>query len=178
MRIIFLLIIAILNVSLQMSIPNVLDLTILPNTSVVLVICYAYLKSDVEAATFGLLVGLLQDILFSQVIGYYALIYFVVGFVMSHLLKHFMNSNIIPIVLLNFIGTFMYSIMVYLFTYFFRGKLQFFHYMYNITLFEALENVVVAIPIFYLLYFADERLKRREQRQTKYLTSFKPKNKF
>ncbi len=178
MRILILTLIAIINISLQISIPNLLGLTILPNTSLVLVVCYSYLRSDIEGAFLGLGVGLMQDILFSQILGYYACIYFVVGYVTSHLLKHFMNSNIIPIILLNFIATFMFSTMVFFFTFFFQGKLEFFHYMYNITLFEAIANVVVSIPIFYVLYFIDKKLKVREQKITKYYTSIKPNNKF
>ncbi len=178
MRIFILAFLAIINISLQISLPNFLDLTILPNTSLVLIVCYSYLRTDIEGAFLGLGIGLMQDILFSHILGYYAFIYFVVGYVSSHLLKHFMNSNIIPIILLNFSATFMYSIMVYFFTFFFQGKLEFFHYMYNITLFEAIANTVVSIPIFYVLYFIDKKLKVREQKITKYYTSIKPNNKF
>ncbi len=178
MRIFILVLISIINISLQISLPNFFDLTILPNTSLILIVCYSYLRTDIEGAFLGLGIGLMQDILFSQILGHYALIYFVVGFISSHLLKHFMNSNVIPIFLLNFIATFMYSIMVYFTTFFFRGKLEFFHYMYNITFFEAIANAVVSIPIFYVIYFIDLRLKVREQKTTKYYTSIKPNNKF
>ncbi len=171
MRILILLIISIINISLQISLPNFFGLTILPNSSIVIIVCYSYLRTDVEGALLGLTIGLMQDILFSQILGYYTLIYFVVGFISSHMLKHFMNSNIIPIIILNFIATFMYSIMIYFFTYFFRGKLDFFSYMYNITLFEALANAVISIPIFYIIYYVDDKLKIREQKITKYYTS-------
>ncbi len=178
MRIFILILISIINISLQISLPNFLGLNILPNTSLVLIVCYSYLRTDIEGAFLGLGIGLMQDMLFSEVLGYYACIYFVVGYVSSHLLKQFMNSNIIPVFLLNFIATFMYSIMVYFFTYFFRGKLEFFHYMYHITFFEAIANAVVSIPIFYVIYFIDSKLKVREQKITKYYTSIKPNNKF
>ncbi len=178
MRVLFLLLISIINISLQISLPNFLDLTILPNTSLVIIVCYSYLRTDIEGAFLGLVIGLMQDILFSQILGYFTLIYFVVGYVSSHILKHFMNSNAIPIFLLNFLATFIYSIMIYFFTFFFRGKLEFFYYMYNITLFEAIANAIVSIPIFYLLYFLDSRLRVREQKTTKYYTSIKPNNKF
>ncbi len=178
MRLFILVLISVLNISLQISLPNFFDLTILPNTSLVLIVCYSYLRTDIEGAFLGLGIGLMQDILFSQILGYYAFIYFIVGYISSHLLKHFMNSNIIPIFLLNFIATFIYNIMIYFMTYFFRGKLEFFHYMYNITFFEAIANAVVSIPIFYVIYFIDSRLKVREQKTTKYYTSIKPNNKF
>lgn len=177
MRIFVLFIISILNISLQSSMPNYLDLDILPNTSLILVVCYGYLRTDFEGALYGLAVGLMQDIMFSEYIGYFALIYFLVGFVTSHMLKHFMNSNAIPIFLLNIIGTFMYSIMIYFFTFFFRGRLDFIQYMYNITLKEAIANAILSIPVFYFMYFIDNKLNKREQRTTKYLTSFKPNNK-
>ncbi len=171
MRVLVLLLISILNISLQISLPNFLGLSILPNSCIVIVVCYSYLRTDVEGALLGLTIGLMQDILFSQVLGYYALIYFIVGYISSHMLKHFMNSNIIPIIILNFIATFMYSTMIYFFTYFFRGKLEFFYYMYNITLFEAIANAVISIPIFYIIYYIDDKLKTREQKTTKYYSS-------
>ncbi len=178
MRIFILALISIINISLQISLPNFFDSSILPNTSLVLIVCYSYLRSDLEGAYLGLGIGLMQDILFSNVLGYYAFIYFVVGYISNHMLKHFMNSNIIPIIILNFTATFMYSTMIYFFTFFFKGKLEFFYYMYNITLFEAIENAVVSIPIFYVIYFIDKKLKVREQKITKYYTSIKPNNKF
>lgn len=178
MRVLFLLIISVLNISLQISMPNLFHLAILPNTSLVLVVCYSYLRTDIEGALLGLGVGLMQDILFSQVLGYYALIYFIVGYVSNHILKHIMNLNVLPVLFLNFISTFLFSILIYFSTYFFRGKLDIFHYMYSISFFEALENALVSIPIFYLLYFVDAKLRVREQKTTKYYHPFKTNNKF
>ncbi len=172
MRTFILLIISVITLSLQISIPNFLDLAILPNVALVLVICYSYIRSDIEGALFGLAVGLMQDALFSSIIGYYALIYFIVGYISNHILKAFLNLNVIPVVFLNFIVTFIYGFMIYFLSFFFEGKFDIFNYMYHIMFFEAIENAVVSIPIFYFIYFIDSKLKVREHKTTKYYNSF------
>ncbi len=172
MRTFILLIISIVTLSLQISIPNFLDLAILPNAALVLVVCYSYIRSDIEGALFGLIVGLMQDCLFSSTIGYYAFIYFVVGYISNHILKAFLNLNVIPVVFLNFIITFIYGFMIYFISFFFEGKFDIFNYMYHIMLFEALENAVISIPIFYFIYFIDSKLRVREQKTTKYYNYF------
>ncbi len=172
MRTFILLIISIITLSLQISVPNFLGLDILPNIALVLVICYSYIRSDIEGAIFGLMVGLMQDALFPNIIGYYAFIYFIVGYISNHILKAFLNLNVIPVVFLNFIVTFIYGFMIYFLSYFFKGRFEIFNYVYHIMFFEAIENAIVSIPIFYFIYFIDSRLKVREQKTTKYYNSF------
>ncbi len=172
MRTFILLIIAIVTLSLQISIPNFLDLAILPNVAIVLVICYSYIRSDIEGALYGLMIGLMQDALFSDIIGYYAFIYFIVGYISNHILKAFLNLNIIPVVCLNFIVTFIYGFMIYFISFFFEGRFEIFNYMYHIMFFEAIENAIVSIPIFYFIYYIDSKLKIREQKTAKYYNSF------
>ncbi len=172
MRTFILLIISVLTISLQISVPNFLDLPILPNVALVLVICYSYIRSDIEGALLGLAIGLMQDALFSNVIGYYAIIYFIVGYISNHILKAFLNLNVIPVVCLNFIVTFIYGFMIYFISYFFEGRFEIFNYIYHIMLFEALENAVISIPVFYCIYYIDSKLRVREQKTTKYYNSF------
>lgn len=175
MRIFLLILISIINISLQVFMPNLLHLSSLPNTSLILVVCYSYLRSDVEGATFGFFVGLLQDILFSSMLGYFAGIYLFIGFISNHILRYTLNSNIIPVFFLTIINTFIYNIIIYFISYFFNGNFAFLTYMYNIVLGEAIANAILSIPIFFVLYYIENKLKKREQKPAKYYTSLKPK---
>ncbi len=174
MRLIVLALVAIINIALQISLPNLFNLAILPNTSLILVVCYSYLRSDIEGAGFGLFVGLLQDILFSSVLGHFALIYFIIGFVSNHLLKNIMNSNVLPIFLLTMLSSYIFNILLYFFTFFFKGRLEFFDYVYKIMIPESILNAVMSIPIFYLLFFINNKLEKREEKPAQYYSSLRP----
>ncbi len=174
MRLIVLALIAIINIALQISFPNIFNLAILPNTSLILVVCYSYIRSDIEGAGFGLFVGLLQDILFFNLLGHFALIYFIVGYISNHLLKNIMNSNVLPIFFLTMISTYIFNFLFYFFTFFFKGKLDFFNYIYNIMVPESILNAVMSIPVFYLLFFINNKLEKREEKPAQYYSSLKP----
>ncbi len=175
MRIFLLILIAIINISLQISMPNFFNFSVLPNTSIVLVVCYSYLRSDVEGATYGFFVGLLQDMIFSSYLGYFAAIYLFIGYVSNHILKHVLNLNVIPVFFITIISTFLYNIQIYFISYFFRGNFSLLTYLYKIVLPEAIMNAILTIPIFYMLYFLDTKLRKHELKPAKYYTSLKPK---
>ena len=101
-RLIFNCIFVVLSFILQTTIFRVFDLGgVTPNLLLIFTTSTAFIKGDKSGLLVGFFSGLLVDVFFGAYIGFYALIYMYLGFIVGKLHEVFFTQNIaIPIITL------------------------------------------------------------------------------
>ncbi len=142
-------IIIIVNFILQSTIfQHIAILGVVPNTALIIIVSLALIKGREIGGLIGLLVGLLQDILFSKTIGPNGFAYFFIGYYVGKSgQKVYKESLIVPIVF-TAISTGVYYLLYYILMYFLSKNISFGFILKNVGIVEIIYNTVIAIPIY------------------------------
>lgn len=133
---------------------------IIPNLSVILVVSTAVLFDEEYGRRVGLLTGLLTDILFYRIIGFYGLLYFLIGH-FSGIISRGMSHNllILPIVLILGMDL-VFGLIQYIIFGFFSGDLDLGYHLLQTILPEAFYTTLFSLagyPLTRLFYFWGEK---------------------
>ncbi len=138
--------------------------SISPNLLIVVTSSFGFMRGRKEGMWIGLLCGLLLDIFFGSVIGFYALIYAYLGYINGFFRKMFFPDDIkLPLILIA-MSDFSYNILVYLFLFFLRGKLRFPYYLIHIMLPELVYTILVTIILYFVILKINQKLEVSERR--------------
>lgn len=162
MKAIIISIIILVNFILQSTLFQFLRINnVIPNTSLILVICFAINSDKKRAALIGFIIGILQDIIFGKIIGLDALIYLLLGYLISLINKNIFKENFIfPFVFTAF-GTVVYYIIGTFFVYFSGFNMDFFGIFKNMLITEVLYNAIVSIVIYNYVYKIYKPIRNR-----------------
>ncbi len=138
---------------------------IVPNTSLIILVIYGLLKGKYNGAFVGLVLGLLQDILFSKVIGVNALIYFLIGYVVGLLDDKVFKENLVLPFLTILASTFVYHVLYYLFMVFLSKDVNIIIIMKDVLIGEMIYNSILSIFIYkrILKHFKEPQIKFRRR---------------
>ena len=136
---------------------------IIPNLMIILTASYGFMRGRKSGILIGFFAGLLMDIFFSDVLGFYALLYMYIGYLNGVYKKMFYPEDIkLPIALI--VGSdFLYNILVYLLTFLLKGRFQFIYYFLNIIIPEMVYTIIVTFVLYPLLLFTESLLERNEK---------------
>ena len=149
MSILILIIVVLLNFLLQSTIfPYIAILGVVPNTALLIVMSISLFKGKYYGGFTGLIIGLLQDIIFSSVIGINSFIYFFAGYLTGMVENKLSRENPFIPILFSLVGTIYYNFMYYTFMFFLSTNIPFLSFSKSIMLVEILYNIIAAIPIY------------------------------
>ena len=138
--------------------------SISPNLLIVVTSSCGFMRGRKEGMWIGFFSGLLLDIFFGSVIGFYAMIYSCIGYVNGFFRKWFFPDDIkLPLALIA-ASDFSYSMLVYLFLFFLRGKLQFVYYLLHIMLPELVYTILVTVILYFIILKINQKLEKIEKR--------------
>ncbi len=165
-RIITVFLIIIWNVILQSTIVQKLAIGgIHLNLLIITVVSFALIRGKVEGAIVGFAIGFLQDLFFGSTIGFYALLYMYFGFFCGFLNKTFYRDNVlIPIFVIS-LSNFLLNMLIYIFTYLFRGRTDLNYYFKNIIVPELVYTAFVCVIIYKLYLFINDKVEFFERRR-------------
>ncbi len=172
MRIAILVLVSIINAIIQSTFYLYFsNAFILPNTMLVIVISYSIVRDDAEGAVFGFFNGLMFDILFGRIIGLYALIGLITGFVAAKPFREFSPNNfIIPSVTI-FTMTIFYEFLFFIFAFLFKGRTDLLYYLLHVIIPEAIVNVIIAIIIYPAIFYYNKYFTEKEKHKRKMFSS-------
>lgn len=149
MVILILSIVVLLNFVIQSSILPYLGIFgVVPNTGIVIIIIISLFKGRYYGGFLGLVIGLLQDIIFSPVIGINAFIYFFAGYLVGVIENKLTKDNIIIPFLFSIIGVIYYHFSYYVFMFFLSRNIPFLSFTKDILLIEIIYSSLFSIPIY------------------------------
>lgn len=138
--------------------------SIAPNLLIVVVSSFGFMRGRKEGMWIGFFSGLLLDIFFGSVIGFYALIYMYIGYINGFFRKIFFPEDIkLPLILIS-ASDFGYNLLVYLFLFFLRGKFRFGYYLIHIVIPELVYTILVTIILYLIILKINQKLEAIEKR--------------
>lgn len=140
---------------------------IVPNLLIVLTASFGFMRGEKTGLVIGFFCGLLVDIFFASVIGYYALLYMHIGYMNGKFSAIFYPQDIKLPVALILCSDFFYGIICYVILFLLRSRFDFVYYLRHIILPEIVYTIVVTLLLYPLILWINTRLERGELRSGK-----------
>lgn len=138
--------------------------SITPNLMIVVTSSFGFMRGKREGMMVGFISGLLIDIMFSDLIGFYTLIYTVLGYANGFFRKIFYDDDIkLPLILIA-ASDFLYGNIVCIFMFIMRSRFNYFYYLKNIIFPELIYTILVTLILYQLILQINKRLELEEQR--------------
>ncbi len=138
-----------------------------PNLMMIIVASLGFIKGDKTGLVIGFFSGLLVDIFFGTYLGFFALIYMYLGFIVGKFHEVFFSQNIaIPIVFIT-IADFLFGFVCYVLMFLFRTRFNIGYYMVNVIIPEMVYTALIAIFYYPIILSVNNRIDEREQRSAK-----------
>lgn len=139
--------------------------SISPNLLIVVTSSFGFMRGRKEGMWIGFFSGLILDIFFGSVIGFYALIYAYIGYVNGFFRKRFFPDDIkLPLILIA-ASDLSYNVLVYLFLFLLRGRFRIGYYFLNIMLPELVYTILVTIVLYFIILKINNKLEETEKRR-------------
>lgn len=138
---------------------------IVPNLLVILTSAFGFMRGENEGLVIGFFCGLLVDIFFGDILGFYAMILMYIGFLNGKFSGIFYPEDIkLPLGLI-VISDLSYGMVCYILLFLLKGKFDFGFYFMNVILPELVYTMVITCVLYPVVLFINEGLERRELKE-------------
>lgn len=138
-----------------------------PNLLIIITAAYGFMRGKKSGLLVGFFCGLLTDIFFGEVIGFYALIYMYIGYGNGFFNRIFFKEDIkLPLFLIALSDLF-YGFVVYVLLFLLRGRFAFGYYMTNVILPEMIYTIVLTFIIYPINLKINRKFDEIEKRSEK-----------
>ena len=135
-----------------------------PNLMLIVTASFGFMRGPREGMFVGFASGLLIDIQYGDMIGFYALIYLITGYVNGLFEQIYFDEDIkLPLFLIA-ASDLVYGLAVYFLTFLLRSDFDFLYYLNRIIVPEAIYTIAVTLIIYPLLLFINHKLEEVEKR--------------
>lgn len=110
----------------------------------------------------GFFSGLMIDLFYGSLFGFYALLYMYIGYLNGFFCKVFYDDDIKVHIVLVAASDLVYSLLMYVLLFLLRVRLHFFDYLAHIILPEMVYTVVLSILLYRLLFIINRKLTENE----------------
>ena len=138
--------------------------SVTPNLLIVVTSSFGFMRGKKEGMFVGFISGLLIDIMYSDLVGFYALIYMAIGFANGFFRKIFYDDDIkLPLILIA-ASDFIYGNCIYFFMFVMRSRFHYFYYLKNIIIPELIYTILITIVLYQLILQINKNLESEEKR--------------
>ena len=138
--------------------------SVAPNLLIIITSSFGFMRGKKEGMLVGFISGLLVDIMFSDLIGFYALVYTLLGYANGFFRKIFYDEDIkLPLILIA-ASDFIYGHIVCIFMFIMRSRFGYFHYLKSIIIPELIYTILVTLLLYQLIRIINRKLESEEQR--------------
>lgn len=135
-----------------------------PNLLIVVTSSFGFMRGKKEGLFIGFFSGILIDVFFSEVLGFYGLLYMYIGYMNGFFHKIFYDEDVkLPMILIT-ASNVAYGIIIYLFLFLLRNRLDFLYYLRRVIIPETVYTVIVTIVLYRLILLINRKLEAEEKR--------------
>jgi len=135
-----------------------------PNLMIVVTAAFGFMRGTKEGMLIGFFSGLLMDIQFGNILGFYALIYLLIGYVNGLFEQMYYDEDIkLPLILIA-ASEAVYGLVIYVLMFLLRSEFDFLHYFSHIIIPELIYTIVVTLGLYPLILFVNHKLEAEEKR--------------
>ncbi|MCI8995002.1 MAG: rod shape-determining protein MreD [Lachnospiraceae bacterium] len=134
-----------------------------PNLLLVVTASLGLMRGEKEGLLTGFFCGMLMDIFYGRILGFYALIYLFIGYGNGIFHRLYLDEDIkLPMVWIAF-SDLAYGLLLYFFLFMFRGRFDFVYYLIHIIIPELIYTVVVTLGLYWLIRRINQWLEKHEE---------------
>lgn len=150
---------------LESTVFQVLDFaSISPNLLIVVTSAFGFMRGKREGMMVGLFSGLILDVFFGDLFGFYALIYMLLGYVNGFFNKIFYPEDIkLPLFLIG-ASDLIYSNIVCIFLFIMRSRFDYPYYLFYIIIPELIYTILVTLLLYQIILHINQKLEAEEKR--------------
>ena len=138
--------------------------SITPNLLIVVTASFGFMRGKREGMMVGFLSGLIIDVFFGDLIGFYALIYMVLGYINGFFKRIFYPDDIkLPLILIS-ASDFVLGNLVFVFLFVMRSKFDYGYYLGHIIIPELIYTVLVTLVLYQIILHINQALEAEEKR--------------
>ena len=138
--------------------------SISPNLLIVAVSSFGFMRGKKEGMFIGFFSGLLIDLFFGDVLGFYALLYMYVGYVNGFFRAIFFQDDIkLPMLLIS-ASDLVCNLCIYFFRFLFRKQFDIGYYFLHLMIPELVYTLLVTILLYWLILKINQWLEKSEKR--------------
>lgn len=135
---------------------------IAPNLLIIVVASYGFMRGSKSGIWTGFFCGVLSDIFFGKVLGVYAIIFMMIGFVNGYFRKAFFPDDIKLPMLLILSSDFAYSCLIYIILFLFRGRFHLGFYFLHVMIPELVYTIVMTCLLYPAILFMERKFNTEE----------------
>lgn len=140
---------------------------ITPNLLIVITASCGFMHGKNEGMLVGFFSGLLIDVFSGELFGFYALIYMAIGYLNGFFNAIFYEIDVkLPMILIA-VSELFYGIVIYMFQFLLRNRLDFLYYFIHIILPELLYTIVITIVLYRVILVTSQFVDRIGKRGDK-----------
>ena len=138
--------------------------SIVPNLLLILTVSFGFMRGKKEGIFVGFFAGLLLDIMFGTVIGFYALIYMLIGYGNGFFQRVFYDEDIkLPLALIAG-SEFLYGMVIYVLLFMLKSDFHFLNYLRHVIMPELVYTILVTLVLYQIILHINRRLEEEEKR--------------
>ena len=138
--------------------------SISPNLLIVIVSSFGFMRGKKEGLVIGFCCGLLMDIFYGNILGFYALIYMYIGYCNGFFRKIFYPEEIkLPMLLIS-VSDLSCNLLIYFFLFLFRKRFDFIYYLWHIMIPEFVYTILITVVLYFSLLKINQKLEKAEKR--------------
>lgn len=138
--------------------------TVRPNLLLIVVTAFGFIRGKKTGIWVGVICGLFADVFWGNLLGFYTLIYVIIGYINGSFRRLFYDEDIkLPLALVG-MSELIYGIMVYFCMFMLQGEFDFIYYLFHIILPELVYTVLVTLVLYQIILRFNRRLEEEEQR--------------
>lgn len=138
--------------------------SITPNLLIIVTSSFGFMRGKKEGMLVGFLCGIITDVFFGDLIGFYALFYTLIGYANGFFKRIFYPEDIkLPLFL---IGTsdFILGNAVCILMFIMRSKFHYWYYLGNIIIPELIYTVLITLVLYQIILKINQKLESEEKR--------------
>lgn len=156
LKVLFYLSFILLSLLLQTTLLNYVAIYgVIPNILIVFVVVTALVRGNIEGGVVGFFAGLAVDMMFGNLLGFYALLGLYLGIAAGSINRRLFRENLLVVLFFTFVYSVVYETVVYILNTFMNGNVELLYALTRVILPEAIYNCVAAVLIYALLIKAD-----------------------
>ena len=144
--------------------PKLALASVKPNLLIIVTAGFGFMRGSKEGMLVGFFSGLLIDIQFGNILGFYALIFMLIGYIDGLFEQLYYDEEMKFPILLIAASEFAYGLIIYFLRFLLRSEFHFLHFLSHIIIPELIYTIVVTLVLYPLILFINRRLEAEEKR--------------
>ncbi len=137
-----------------------------PNLLLIITVMSGFMNGKKEGILVGFGCGLIWDLFYNDLLGFYALIFLIIGYINGRFHRLFFDQDVrLPLILVG-LSDLSYGMIVCVTQFFLRGHFSFWTYLTKVMLPEVLYTVIIMLLVYPIMTTLNSRIRDFEQRSS------------